>query len=554
MYSAPWITCEYLSFRDRSTYYSTLHDKCPCYYHDLLRKDAQRVCQRSKNSLKRDYVKSTLDRHKDNPKKIWQSIRNFWPGKKQDKTSIKSLNGLNNNKDIANELNKHFCTTGTRIQNDIDVTEDMAIFPPPVSPPVFDFSMVSDDQVAEAICRLSNTRACGTDQITSFMLKAGKAEILPVLTHIFNLSVREKTFPTMWKHARVTPLYKSGPRNQPDNYRPISVLPTVGKIFERLIHTQCQKYLTDHHILTEAQAGFRKGRSTGTCLAEFLHNIYGEIDRGNAVGVLFLDLAKAFDSVDHELLLDKLRLLGFKANSVAWFKSYLKDRYQVTAVGGCISDVAKVECGVPQGSILGPLLFLCFLNDLPIHLKHCIPSLYADDTALLYADNNILSISNKLNVELRNVFEWFCRNKLKVNPTKTKCMLFHSRRKFRNDSELLICLNRTEIEQVDNYKYLGLHLDTHLSFDKHIDIIGSKIKQRTRLLWKMRSFIDQNLALDLYNSLIEPMFIYCSHLYDGTTKFNQNRLQVLQNQALRAVMKVNSRFSATEMHETLNVD
>ncbi len=187
--SAPWITTEYLSFRDRSTYYSSLYDECPCYYHNLLKKDAQRMCQRSKNQLKREYIRTTLDRHRHNPKKIWRSIRNFWPSKKQSKTKIKIINGKQNIDNIATELNEHFCNTGRRVQENIDDTIDLPDFNPVHYPPIFDIKAVTDDEVANAICLLSSTRASGPDQITSFMLKSGKSAITHVLTHLFNLSI-----------------------------------------------------------------------------------------------------------------------------------------------------------------------------------------------------------------------------------------------------------------------------------------------------------------------------------------------------------------------------
>ncbi len=191
------------------------------------------------------------------------------------------------------------------------------------------------------------------------MLKSGKSAITHVLTHLFNLGIRKKTFPSAWKFAKVMLLCKSGPRQNADNYRPISVLPTVGKVRERLVHGQCQKYLTENNILSETQAGFREGRLTATCLSQFLHNIYEGINHGSAVSVLFLDLAKAFDSVDHRILLDKLHCLGFKASSVSWFDSYLSNRMQCNYGNNVCSEPGVVDCGVPQGSILGPLLFLC---------------------------------------------------------------------------------------------------------------------------------------------------------------------------------------------------
>ncbi len=168
--------------------------------------------------------------------------------------------------------------------------------------------------------------------------------------------------------------------------------------------------------------------------------------------------------------------------------------------------------------------------------------------------NNIDDISAALNEELRNIYYWFCRNKLSVNATKTKCMLSRSRCKYAENDTLNVSLNGVAIEQVPVFKHLGIHLDKFLSFDQHIDALSSKVKQRTRLLWKMRNFIPESLALELYYSLIDPLFIYCCHLYDGCNMHNQHRLQVLQNYALRAVKQVNSRYSATELHNTLNVE
>ena len=217
---------------------------------------------------------------------------------------------------------------------------------------------VSVEEIIEAINKLKSSQSCGTDAITSNMLKIIKLEIAPILHHLINMSINSKTFPECWKFATVTPLFKGGNAEVCDNYHPISVLPTLGKVLERLVYNQCVAYLNANSILSVSQAGFREGHSTGACLADFLSEIYEEIDNGGNGAVLFLDLAKAFDTVDHAILIDKLKLLGFKASTQTWFKSYLTNRCQSTKVGNTVSAVSNISCGVPQGSILGPLVFM----------------------------------------------------------------------------------------------------------------------------------------------------------------------------------------------------
>ncbi len=269
----------------------------------------------------------------------------------------------------------------------------------------------------------------------------------------------------------------------------------------------CQSALPENNLLSEAQAGFREGRLTGTCLTQFLHNVYAGIDQGCAVGVLFLDLAKAFDSVDHNILLDKLRCLGFKASSVTWFKSYLSNRTQRTCVNNICSDSQHICCGVPQGSILGPLLFIIFINDLPSYMNHCHLHLYADDTAL--------SISAESNVELRvrlaeclaTAYNWMCRNKLCLNLSKSKVMVFGSSYTVSEVQILDISVGSHEIDLVDKHKYLGIILDRTLTFGEHVRYLKG-------MLGKLRPVVGQVMSLKLYSSLILPVLDYADIVYD----------------------------------------
>ncbi len=326
-------------------------------------------------------------------------------------------------------------------------------------PPIFDLNHTTQTKIASSIDNLSSSPSSSCDGITLYMLKSGKMELLPIFEFIFNLSIDNKLFPTLWKTAKVTPLFKAGDATSPNKYRPISVLPSIGKLLERIIYDQLYSYLTSNQLLSQSQSGFGKGYSMGTCLVDFLHNIYEEINEGGACGVLFLDLSKAFDTVNHEVIKIKLKALGIKESSLDWFVCYLSGRSQSMCVDGHFSDPGPTNSGVPQESILGPLLFVCYVNDMPQYCNRMRPFLFADDTALLIKDNSLENIQNQLQNDFNRLLLWFSANKLSLNVKKTKSMLIcHRRSPYRNFS-LSIHGNNTPIEPVDTIKYLGLYID-----------------------------------------------------------------------------------------------
>ena len=454
---------------------------------------------------------------------------------------------------MADHMNKFFCTVGSRVSATITTNYTLEDFPYASRPPVFDFSPVTETDTASAIDSLSNSAACSLDEITSLVLKSAKTELLPVLTHLYNLSIRTHVFPKCWKVSKVTPLFKSGNRNHVNNYWPISIIPTVGKVMERLVHTQLSKYLKVHQILNESQSGFRQAHSTGTCLVDFLDSIYEEIDGGGIVGSVYLDLSKAFDSIHHNILIVKLQKLGIRLGSCAWVESYLCDRTQHTKVNNTLSGPLTNECGVPQGSILGPLLFICYVNDLSIHLNHTDAFMYADDTAIIARGKSHDSVHYSLQHDLNILKNWFDANRLCLNVDKTKSMIFSSKRNWNKDIILNLEVNHNAIEQVQHFKYLGVEVDKHLSFNQHVDRICKKVNRGTGLLWRMRSFISQDLAKYLYKSLIEPHFTYLEYVYDACPASSSHKLQIAQNGALRAILNVDSRCSTAILHEKTGI-
>ena len=443
------------------------------------------------NRLKHEYVRTCLERYKNDSKKLWKEIRLFWPSSKNAKVKIGNILGATDNKSKAEHLNNYFSMVGQNLSSEIPYPTDDEIEMCKVTyrPPVFELSTIVVEDVSKAIHRLSSSRSCATDGFTSFMFKSCCTTISDVLCSMFNLNVATRSFANVWKLSKVTPLHKTGCTNTASNFRPISIIPTVGKILERIVHCQTVSYLESSNILSEAQSGFRAGRSMGTCLIDFLNNIYQGVDRGCVCGVVSLDLAKAFDTVDHNILLSKLQALGFRYSAKSWFESYLSDRIQQTVVEGHLSFPKQIKCGVPQGSILGPLLFICYINDLQNLCHSCTPYLYADDSALICVDENPLLVSEKLQSDLHKLSVWFKVNKLSVNCTKTNSILFTSQRSRHKNYQLSLTLNDTELNQVREIKYLGLVIDQHLTFESHIMKLCGKISARTGLMWRIRSFI-----------------------------------------------------------------
>ena len=308
-------------------------------------------------------------------------------GKKSNNTKINGLKTdsgetLTNTSEIANYINRHFAAIGPNLASKISTDEDN------VSPeqfltktdPGFYFKGVDSSRVLKLLNGVKIAKATGIDKISNRILKIAAPIIYKSLTDIFNLSIASNVFPSDWKVAKVSPVFKSGDQSDANNYRPISVLPTIARVFERLIFEQLYSYFNENKLLYSYQSGFRSLHSTVTALLDIINEWSSNIDKGMINGVLFLDLKKAFDTVDHEILIRKLEYYGVESTAIEWFRSYLSNRQQVCYVDGVTSSLEYVTCGVPQGSIQGPLLFLVYVNDIAKCLDYGVARLFADDT------------------------------------------------------------------------------------------------------------------------------------------------------------------------------
>ena len=297
----------------------------------------------------------------------------------------------------------------------------------------FCFSPISITTTLNNLNKLKTSKATGLDKIPAKSLKISSTIIAPSLTYIFNLSITTGIFVDDWKDARVTPIYKSDDRRKCENYRPISILSVVSKIFEKAVFEQLYYYLNDNSLLSRFQSGFRPGHSTLSLLIQMCDHWLENLDNAELNGIVSIDIKKAFDSINHSILLNKMNeQFGIRGIELRWFQSYLSKRRQVCIVNGHSSSFKEIICGVPQGSILGPLLFLLYINDLPSCLETTTPGLFADDTQIHTSSSNFTDLVNKLNQDLENVCKWLSNNKLQHHPTKTKLMFIGSTHSLKN--------------------------------------------------------------------------------------------------------------------------
>ena len=307
-----------------------------------------------------------------------------------------------------------------------------------------------------------------------------------------------------------------------------------------------KEYLDKKGILFEYQSGFRGKYSTDTCLADITDYVKGEIAAGNLVGMVCIDLQKAFDTVAHDTLLEKLQAINVSNSAVNWFESYLSCRQQCVDVNGTRSDFLEVTCGVPQGSILGPQLFLIYINDMYSCLN-CRLSLYADDSALFFSHKDAKVIADRLSIELSNCKRWLTDNKLSLHVGKTECLIFGTTRKLNKVGDFSVSCDGTAVTRVSSVKYLGVILDSNLNGAQHVVKLIKKCSGRISFLYRNSAMLDANCRKILCTALVQPYLDYCSSSwYNGITKSLKNKLDVLQRRMIRFINSYGPRHHVDE--------
>ena len=321
-----------------------------------------------------------------------------------------------------------------------------------------------------------------------------------------------------------------------DNYRPLSILPVASKILERVVQKQLIDYLEATNQLSPHQFGFRKHHSTQDAVTFFADHIRKGIDLGSLTGAVFIDMRKAFDTVNHTLLLNKLNDLGINGKERAWFTSYLTDRRQLVMYNGTLSEPQAVVSGVPQGSILGPVLFTIYINDLPSHIQTAQVLLYADDTVIFHSSADTKELKRVLQQDLNYLQIWARENRLSIHPIKTEAVLFGTHQRIAVNNELNLVLGNACVKRVQHYKYLGITLDANLNFHEHVDRLHCKLSSRLGALRRTRKHLTVDAANKVYTATILPLLDYCDIAWSSIGKTACARLDKLQERASKLIL------------------
>lgn len=450
---------------------------------------------------------------------------------------------LTNAPDIANAFNLHF--------SKVNAPTSFAVSSLPRCSHSFYLSPVSPHEISQVVKQLKCTGS-GLDNIRPFRVKLIASDISIPLAHVVNLMFRNGGFPDELKKGKVVPVFKKGDRTLINNYRPITIRPFFSKVIEKLLVTRLTNYLNKFNLLTPYQFGFRPNFSSDLALIEFTDYLKHSIDLGFFAGAVFVDFSKAFDTINHAILYSKLDSYGICGPTLTLIRNYLLNRSQVVLVGDSYSKSNTINQGVPQGSILGPLLFLLYINDLPkcLNSSRCI--LYADDTTIFSSDSDLYNLLKELNKDAANIVQWCRNNQLVINPLKTTFMLFHSPRKIIPFVPHLT-IDAHVIHPSDATTFLGVTIDSHLKFDKHIAAISSKISFGIRVLIKTRTFFPLHILRSLYFAFIHSHLTYCSSSWGNTYRIHLSKIAHLQNKAIRIITFSHWRDSATPIFSNLGI-
>ena len=511
-------------------------------------KSYNKILKKLIRQTKIQYYADQFNKNKSNIRHTWSTIKEILNKckDKKDFPALFTLNGKNidDKTEISNTFNIFFAGVGTKLSHSIKYNGSKTIssFLKQRVISSVDFECVSVTDVDKIVKNLASKNSSGHDGISARFLKSILETVVLPLTHVINQSLCTGIFPDRHKIARVVSLFKKGDQPILDNYRPISLLPVVSKVFEKVVFNQLYQYVTDNNLIFTCQYGFRKLHSTELASLELVDKVFQYLDQGKLPLSIFLDLSKAFDTLDHHILLDKLKYYGISNTPLKWFASYLHDRKQYLDFDGIRSSTAYICTGVPQGSILGPLLFIICINDIHMASQNFNVILYADDTNLIshlcsfdstlpINNASIERVSEEINIELSNIQEWLNINKLSLNVKKTKFMIFHHHQRNINNIIPTLKINSETIENVCEFNFLGLTIDEHLNWKPHIQKISNKIARTLGIMCRLKNFLPTHILRVLYNSLILPHLQY-SILAWG---FKMGRLDQLQTRAVRII-------------------
>ena len=488
------------------------------------------------------YYNTKFENCVGNPKKMWATINEVVFNKSSSRQN-KQINLVENGTKILSPIenaqifNDYFlsigCQTASR-RNVLLVENDFPLY--------FNFVHVSEIDVDQIITKLNRTAAVGKDGISVKFLYRAKTFITPKVTDIINEVITSGIFPDKLKVSKVIPLFKAGDATSKTCFRPISILPATSKIFESVIESQMRSYLHTNNIINKNQYGFQKKSNTVAASADMMNSIYCAKDKGSKVICVFLDFSKAFDCISHSLLLHKIQKYGFSENAIQLLRSYLQNRLQYTSVNNCYSQPGIIVSGVPQGSILGPLLFILYVNDIwELPLKGRL-QLYADDSCLVYEAETREQLEYDIQHDMDLLLRWLSENDLRLNVEKSSYLALN------NNLSIEVRINSFHLKKVESANFLGLIIDTNLTWKTHIENVIKQVTSYVFAIRKARSFITIETCWKLYNAFILPHFTYMSCLWGCAANIYLKPLEVLQNKVIKIIRNLPFRFPSSNLY------
>ena len=467
-------------------------------------------------------------------KDLWVGFRDLGIVRQKNKSIPESLAD-------ADEMNEHFLQTQIDSPGNIDLINYYNNNILERVQEKFTFSLVTVEQVENALLSIKSN-AVGADGIGLRMVRLCCPDILPYLCHIINVCLELSVCPDEWKRGLIHPIPKGNNPTGVGDLRPITILPVMSKILERIVFEQLRVHLEAYNILPVNQSGFRSGHSCTTALLAVIDDVLRAVDDGEAVVLVLLDFSKAFDTVHRGTLLAILHYIGLTDAAVKFFESYLSNRTQLVSVNGRYSSERRVVSGVAQGSIIGPILYLIYTIDLCKKLKYCKSHMYADDTQLYMALNNdeLRSVQYKINADLRRLVDYAETLCLNINATKSSVICFGGRAAVaRIKSSLNIYINHTRLEFTDDARNLGMTIDSQLRFSKHVNLLVRRAFSTLKLLYNNRHLLNQKLKTQLCDTLILSVFNYGDVIYHPCLDaIHKSRIQRVQNACLRFIYEI----------------
>ena len=513
------------------------------------------------NVIKRseeNYHRSLISENNNNNRQLWKCFGKMLNKKKIKHSRITSLvvgpSQTNNQQQIVEEFNEFFSNIGRKLAKNIDNSNiDFKTYMDSPQPQSILLGKTNETEIINIINKMKDNKSPGYDSINAKFLKISSPFIAPILSKIFNSMLKSGLYPDELKVAKVIPIYKNGDATKCTNYRPISILSLLNNIFEKLLYKRLYEYLEKFKILYQFQYGFRKGHSTIHALVELVDKIRNSIDNGEMTCGIFVDLSKAFDTVDHKILLHKLDHYGFRGKTNKLLESYLSNRKQYVEINNVKSKYKQITCGVPQGSVLGPLLFLIYINDLPNSCPSGNSRIFADDTTVFFTAKNRDEILRKGQIIMAQMNSWFIANKLTLNTSKSSFIVFRSRYSRINNLPNKFEFAKSEIIRSNTIKYLGLTLDEHLIFNQHVQNVCNSIKRYFKIFYNIRRYLNNKQIEILYYSMIYSRIKYGLIVYGFATKTNLKKIQTLQNQLMKVLTSRDYRFSTNDLHTKHNI-